>query len=352
MRPRVLCLLSLTWACSGGESDFASDGSSSNGSSWGIGQLEQPIVRGSRSDTTEDAALYVRTRWAPTEGTSCTGTLIAPNLVVTALHCVTRSDLGFFACNSDGTLEDENMGDGALGQLANASDVKVYTGVRETGIPDATEPTAIGLRLLGTGSNQICRNDLAFVVLDRDVDGPIAQIRMEGSVRWGEFVRVVGYGQTDVNGDAGRFTRSGVRILDVGPLTDGEDTGTAAPRTFVTNEGACHGDSGGPAFSEETGAIVGVYSLTGAASCSGVGVRNIYTNLTPFSSLVMQAFEAAGAEPLLEDDGIDDEEVPPVAAADEGGCSLGTHGLHASSGLGGLAVLTAAAIGLSLRRRR
>lgn len=345
MRSRVLCILSLTWACSAGESDFTSNDAS------GVGRLEQPIIRGTRSDAAEDAALYVRTRWSPTEGTSCTGTLIAPNLVATALHCVTRSNLGFFSCNSDGTLEDESMTDGALGPLANPSDVKVYTGIRETGIPDAAEPTAVGMRMLGTGSNQICRNDLAFVVLDRDVDAPIAQVRLAGSVRWGEFVRVVGYGQTNVNGDAGRFTRSGVRILDVGPLTDGEDTGTAAPRTFVTNEGACHGDSGGPAFSEETGALVGVYSLTGGASCSGAGVRNIYTNLTPFSSLLMDAFEAAGAEPLLEDDGIDEEE-PPLAAADEGGCSLAATALHASTPCGGLAVLAAAALGLSLRRRR
>lgn len=340
MRARVLCILSLTCACSGEQSDFSSD----------IGQLEQPIVQGARSDTSEDATLYVRTRFSPTQGVSCTGTLIAPNLVITALHCVTENELFMFACNNDGTLQDENRADGALGRLAPPSAVNIFTGLRTEGIPEGDEPDAVGAQLFGTGSNQICRNDLALILLDRDLDLPISAIRLETTVRWGDMVRVVGYGQTGVSGDAGRFTRSGVRIVDVGPLTDGEALRTAAPRTFVTNEGACHGDSGGPAFDQETGALVGVYSLSAGETCESTGIRNVYTHLNPFSSFILDGFEAAGAEPLLEDDGTPDE---PVAMAEEGGCAIRkARSTSSAPSAAGFALLAAALLVRSARRRR
>lgn len=341
MRARGLCILSLTCACSGEQPDFSSD----------IGQLEQPIVQGTQSDASEDATLYVRTRFSPTQGVSCTGTLVAPNLVVTALHCVTENELLMFACNNDGTLEDENRTDGALGRLAPPSAVNIFTGILTEGIPESQEPDAVAVQLFGTGSNQICRNDLAVVLLDRDLDLPISSMRLETTVRWGDLVRVVGYGRTGVDGDAGRFTRSGVRIVDVGPMTDGGDLGTAAPRTFVTNEGACHGDSGGPAFDQETGALVGVYSLSAGETCESTGIRNVYTHLNPFSSFVLDAFEAAGAEPLLEDDGSVDEE--PAAAADEGGCAIGNARARSSTPpAAGFALLAAALLVRSARRRR
>ncbi len=338
MRLRLLSILSLTCACSAGQSDFSSS----------IGQLEQPIVQGALSDESEDGALYVRTLYAPTKGNTCTGTLVAPNLVITALHCVTENVLETFGCNNDGTLEDENRADGALGRLVEPSVVEIYSGLLIDGIV-GKEPVAVGARLLGTGSNQICRNDLALIVLDRDLDLPISTIRLNSTVRWGDMVRVVGYGLTGLEDDSGRHTRSGVRIVDVGPLTDGGELGTAAPRTFVTNEGACHGDSGGPAFDEETGALVGVYSLSAGETCESVGIRNVYTHLNPFSSFVLDAFEEAGHEPLLEDDGTVEE--PPAAAADEGGCSIEPARSASGMASGGLALLAAALVASARRRR-
>lgn len=332
MRRSVFGSFSLTCALACGEADFTSE----------LAELEQPIVRGEQSDATEDATVYVVARTSPTEGTACTGTVVAPNLIATALHCVTQSTLGTFSCGTDGSLHSDNLSDGRLGAFVDASAVEIYTGVMPS-----REPSALGSKLIGTGSNQICRNDLAFVVLDRALDVPVASMRLNTTVRWGELLRVVGYGQTDVNGTAGRFTRSGVRVVDVGPVVDGEPS-TAAPRTFVANEGPCHGDSGGPAFSTETGALLGVYSLTAGPSCSGVGIRNVYTHLSPFVTLVMDAFAEAGAEPLLEDDG--SPEPSPSSGAEEGGCSLAATSSGATASLGWIVMACAALAGLARRR--
>lgn len=309
-----------------------------------LGQLEQRIVFGQSSeDTSEDGVVYILSSPPGFSASFCTGTLIAPNLVATALHCVTYTELGFFTCAADGSVLPVNPGDGDIGALVPPEKVEIFVG---TQLP--SEPSAIGARLLGTASTQICRNDLAFVVLDRNLEGPISPVRLSGEVRMNESVRVVGYGETEVYGaPSARVTRDGVRIVDVGPITDGEPTGTAAPRTFVVNEGPCHGDSGGPAFSEETGALLGVYSLAAGPSCTGVGIRNVYTSLVPFSQLALQAFEAAGAEPLLEE-AEPEPERPPVVA--EQGCSVAPS--PRSDSQGSTALVAALALGALWRSRR
>jgi hypothetical protein len=308
-----------------------------------LGSLEQPIIDGTLSDASEDGIVYIKTTLGENAATGCTGTLIAPNLVVTALHCVTFYSEGAFACNADGSITASNPGDGMIGQTVPPANVAIHLGLALS-----DEHSALGARVLGTGSNQICRNDLAFVVLDRSLDAPLARLRLSKGVNWGDLVRVVGYGQREISAPAERYARSGVRVVDVGPLTDGDETRTAAPRTFVLSEGPCHGDSGGPAFDEATGSMVGVYSVTAGSSCSGVGIRNVYTSLAPFSELVLNAFVEAGAEPLLEDDG---EEVPSPKA-ESGGCSLILpSGAARQSSAGLWALWLAAVLRLAHRRR-
>lgn len=308
-----------------------------------LGRLEQPIVFGQGAqDPTDDGIVYILSSPPGLSPSFCTGTLIAPNLVATALHCVTYTELGLFSCAADGSVDPVNPGDGNVGALVPPDRVEIFVGAERP-----AEPSAIGARLLGTGSTQICRNDLAFVVLDRELDAPIWPVRLSGEVRRNESVRVVGYGETEVYGAAtARVTRGGVRIVDVGPTTDGEATGTAAPRTFVVNEGPCHGDSGGPAFSEETGALLGVYSLAAGPSCTSVGIRNVFTSLLPFSSLALQAFEAAGAEPQLEEVEAEPEGPPLVP---EQGCSLGQ---SPRPGWPGATLLIALGLGALRRSRR
>jgi hypothetical protein len=229
-----------------------------------------------------------------------------------------------------------------MGPLVEPGSVEIHPGVHIS-----SEPAAVGVRLFSTNSTQICRGDIAFVLLDRNLDLPIAPVRLDYSVQASERVRVVGYGQTEAPGSSGRYARPDLRVIDIGPESEDEPSISASPRTFVVSEGPCHGDSGGPAFSQETGALLGVYSLTAGASCTGVGIRNVYTSLWSHSRLALQAFDAAGAAPIL-----DEAEPEPVRpdVIPESGCSL-TAQRTAPSGNATLVALAALGLGLAFRRR-
>jgi hypothetical protein len=316
--------------------------------------LRAAIVNGEISDETDDAVVKVEASPEGGDASACTGTMIAPNLVVTALHCVAYYTGGRFRCNADGTLTSTEPKAGELGALASPEQIRILTGVTPS-----PEPIAVGARVFGTGATEICRNDFAVVLLDRDLDLPVVPLRLERSVRRAQSMRVVGYGSTEEGmSDVVRRYRAGVTVTDVGPDAFGQATTSAAPRTFVLSEGACFGDSGGPAFSEETGALVGVYSLSVGTTCTTQGVRNIYTKLSPFKSLVDQAFAAAGYEPLLEPpDPNEPEPVPPDPVDDpfagsgsrSSGCSATGLPVKRSAAFAALGGLVLAAV---TRRRR
>jgi hypothetical protein len=309
-----------------------------------LGSLEQAIVNGSGSEASDDSTVYVLTHPAEGNAVFCSGTLIAPNLVVTALHCVTHSTVGFFTCNPDGSLAVTDRADGKIGPLLRPEEIDIYVGPTIVG----SSPAASGSQLIGTGSTQICRGDIAFLVLDQAVDAPIASVRLSAGVKVGDTLRVLGYGETEDYGDSGRHLRDGVRVIDVGPKSEDETSISASPRTFVISEGPCHGDSGGPAFLTNGGPLVGVYSLTAGQSCTGVGIRNVYSSLSLYSGLTLDAFTAAGAEPIL-----DEPPAPPEAPplVEESGCSLGRGGTNATGGSTGLLALAALAWGTVSRRR-
>jgi hypothetical protein len=268
--------------------------------------LRAPIVNGEASDPTEDYVMRLEAKAVGSDGETCTSTLVAPNVVFTALHCVSYFGAGTFSCAPDGTLSPTAPGDGEIGALAPPETVRVFAG-SDTNI----EPDAYGIKIFGTGASNICRNDFAIVILDRNLDLPVASIRMVRPIARGELMTVIGYGLTETDRSDGRRRRTGVPVIDVGPLVLSGPT-TAAPRTFVTSQGPCFGDSGGPAFSEETGALSGVYSLAGGQICTARNVRNVYTRFSPFTKMIEQAFAEAGAEPVLEPyDGPPEEIDPP-----------------------------------------
>ncbi len=319
-------------------------------------ELRAAIVNGEPSDASEDYVLRLESKAIGSEGENCTSTLVAPNIVFTALHCVSYFGAGKFSCAPDGTLNPTAPGDGELGALAPPESVKVFVGASTN-----TEPDAYGIKVFGTGASNICRNDFAIVILDRNLDLPVASLRLVRPMAKGELMTVVGYGLTETDVSNGRRRRTGVPVTDVGPLVLSGPT-TAAPRTFVTSQGPCFGDSGGPAFSEDTGALSGVYSLAGGQVCTARNIRNVYTRLSPFTNLIEQAFAEAGAEPVLEPyDGppeqIDPPDGEPVEEPDDlsGGSGSRSQGCALAPGSRG-STRVGLAFGLlaavQLRRRR
>jgi hypothetical protein len=266
---------------------------------------QSPIVNSHLSKPADNAVVGILAT-----GRGCTGTLIAPNVVLTALHCITEDfDAGVpFRCKSDGTLQPGSSG-GWLGPLVDPpSAVSVQVGVQLGG-------TRIKAKaLFGTGSDTACKDDLGVIVLESapDIGGAsLVSLRFNPTTD-GELTRAVGYGSTygtsTVNG---RQERNDLQILAMGNSdVSGEgDVGFIA-RTIMVGEGPCQGDSGGPIFSEETGAQVGVYSLILSSTCVGIDVQNIYTEVAPFESLIREVLATAGEEPLVE---------PPPATGTGGG---------------------------------
>lgn len=272
------------------------------------------IINGELSDETEDDVVRLLVK-LPNSSGHCSATLIAPDVLVTALHCLAyRANGGSFSCAADGSLIPHSEGAGALGAPTEAQNVEVYLGTTTGETPDAR-----GSKIFGSGSTQVCRGDIAVVVLDTELGGKFAPVRFGRNMRSGERVRVVGYGGTETGDSGQRRTRDNVKVIAVGDFEGVDGSSTTPPNTFVTGESGCLGDSGGPAFSQETGALVGTYSLSHSA-CTSPSVRNGYIMVAAYEALLRRGLEFAGREPVLE----------PEPPAQGGGA--GTGGVGGGSG--------------------
>ncbi|HEX5100685.1 MAG TPA: trypsin-like serine protease [Polyangiaceae bacterium] len=269
-----------------------------------VAALREPVVDGERSPAggVEDAVLLLRTELDGDE-LICSASLVAPNLVATARHCVSYLGRGIFSCTAQGELVSVDSGAGELGTHLEAAKLEFFSGTTPR-----TEPIAYGEEVLSTLSETICTNDIAFVVLDRAVDLPVLPLRLEGKAKRGELVTLVGYGLDNAMSQTNkldyetqpRTQNDELVIADVGPLQSGQ-VSTIPPRSLlVEGPAGCLGDSGGPLLARETGAVLGVYSLLGGESCLQADARHLFTHVPLFPLLTEQAFEAAGAEPTPE----------------------------------------------------
>jgi hypothetical protein len=261
-----------------------------------------PIVHGEASAPggIEDAVVLVRSL---VEGGElvCTGALLAPNLLVTARHCVAYGSQGAFLCNVRGELVDGMDGGGSLGLDLPPNQVEVYGA-----IPPRDKPLARGARIISTLSSTLCVNDLAFVILDQSVALPALPLRLGSPALVGEGVTLVGYGTSEYNQPLDwkvqpRERKTGLVISQVGP--DSVDQVTTIPPRIVAVEGpaGCLGDSGGPLMAEGTNAVLGVYSMSQGSSCADPKRHNVFAHVPPFRALALEAFAAAGASPIIEE---------------------------------------------------
>jgi hypothetical protein len=199
----------------------------------------------------------------------CTATLIAPDVVLTARHCVSDTTEQV-ACPADGP---QIMGD------RRAASLHILVGDDARTAHDV----ARGREVLVPQSNQLCNEDIAVVLLDREVEGidPL-DVHTQG-IAQGGHVTAVGYGKSGDDGGAGvKLRREHVRVLDT------------SEREFEVGEATCQGDSGGPALDEDSGEIVGVVSR-GGPGCDGAGTHNIYTRADAFLALIDEALSRSQA---------------------------------------------------------
>lgn len=312
-----------------------------------LGVSEQAIFGGEVDEAEAwPGVVMLETKVSAQSVQACTGTLVAPNLVISALHCVAPLRDSNFQCNPDGSVNQLSPGAGELGSAVAAAQVKVRVGLDAANV----DVTAYGKLLVTTNSLNICNNDLALILLDRELDLPLSRLRLDDEVTLGEPLTIVGYGMTAVSEDViTRRSTANIRISDLGSDLTGNTSTGAPPRTFVVGPSACKGDSGGPAFSKTADGepvLVGVDSII-VGKCGSSTSRAIFTRLAAFEKIISSAFEKAGypawlegqiapgvyPQPTIPDGGFpetgandtSDEETPVKAQRLKTGCSVSGH---------------------------
>jgi Trypsin len=268
----------------------------------GLSVVQSAIVDGEPSPAgVQDAVLLLRTMVGGQE-LLCTASLVAPNLAVTARHCVANLQDGPFNCSVKGELFDNPTGAGRIGLDLPANSLEFYGGA----VP-RNKPLAHGLSIVSTVSDTICVNDIAFVVLDQAVALPVLPLRQHGRATVGEAVTLVGYGLVSdaqkiiVFSSQPREQKTGLSITGVGPDSLADGVTTVPPRVLLlAGPSGCIGDSGGPLLAASSNALLGVYSLLNGVSCSDPHIRHQLVHVPAFQTLIEQAFAAAGATPVPE----------------------------------------------------
>ena len=177
------------------------------------------------NDTHANGAVVALTIGDGSMVTLCSGSLIAPNVVLTARHCVSVELSTMVSCDQNGN---SLIGDN-FGADQPVASIHVFVGPQPTlsGTPSATA-TAI----FHSSGNVLCNDDLALVVIDNPLTtvAPL-RVRLSSGPTQGENIRAVGYGQNDQNAPIGtRFRRDNVPILAVGSTVSASQTPLGSKR--------------------------------------------------------------------------------------------------------------------------
>ncbi len=225
---------------------------------------------------------------SPSHITLCSGALVAPNLVLTARHCVSRAVTATPSCDARGRSHNGDH----LAEDVDPQSIAIYTGSQVR--PDVDAPVARAVRTLHPTGQVLCDSDVAFLVLDRAIPGStILSMRLHAPVEAGDIVVPVGFGGGPSNVVGHKVARPKSTVLATGPSANAATGAVLGPREFEVDRATCRGDSGGPAIDVISGEIVGVVSRGG--SCSATG-NHVYTRVDAYSRLANAAFVAADRE--------------------------------------------------------
>lgn len=243
-----------------------------------VPKREPAGIAGGELDRAHPEVFQALVHWGGGRVSSCTATLIAPNLLLTARHCIAPGDNGNVICGRAG------LGSPVDGESA------VFT---NDAIPSHSSVFYRGadVRVPSEGTDT-CGYDVALVILASNVSSVVATPaipRIDRIAEPGELYTAIGYGlDADGESNEGRMSRTDLEVRCTAGACGREFQ--VVPNEFMGETGVCSGDSGGPALDAE-GKVMGVVSR-GSDPCE----TPIYGSVASFRDFIVEtAFDAAAS---------------------------------------------------------
>ncbi|MEZ4459846.1 MAG: thrombospondin type 3 repeat-containing protein [bacterium] len=245
-------------------------------------RIHRQEIMGGAVDSADTFAVGIFAAQGYAAGT-CSGTLIAPNLVLTAQHCVAEVATDYVECGTT-----------TFGTKTNPRNILVTTSTylnRNARFYRAREV------LTPADSNDMCGNDIALIILG-DVIGPEEAIpaipKIDEAPRRGDVYAAIGYGH--IGDGTGSGVRRRIDNREVQCAGSGCPDYTSVQNTeFFGSDGTCQGDSGGTALDLD-GRVFGALSR-GPSGCAASIYSGVFEWGEWMREVGQKAADLGGYEP-------------------------------------------------------